>query len=89
MESVSHDELISSSAEAKGEGANSLLLYITAISGLFTAVTGFYSQVITAKKVKAELELQKMKMEFEYKQEKTQAKGRRNLHQKSSKSKKK
>jgi hypothetical protein len=47
---------------------NNLLVYITAITGLITAASGFYGQVLSARKLRMELELQRLQMEMKLKE---------------------
>jgi hypothetical protein len=47
---------------------NNLLIYITAITGLITAASGFYGQVLSARKLRMELELQRLQMEMKSKE---------------------
>lgn len=76
---------IASPGDEGNDTTDIYIIYITALSGLITAISGFYSQVINARKIKAELELQKMKLEIEQKQKRTKTKERLKPKQKVSK----
>lgn len=47
------------------ETVNKVTLVITALSGLITAISGFYGQVLSHRRAMAEIELERLKLELE------------------------